>query len=384
MSLVNVTSVGVKNNPCKMKERIQLEIVFESLQPLKQDIDWKVLYCCCLDENNKPKGDPLTSASPTASSSSTPPSAADPSSDSSSASSANHHHSSASTSDKYFHDVELDSISLGPIPKGTLAFELETAPPNYANMPRRALFEMHALLLTGSYNGCEFIRIGWYVSHALDKTAEALANTTDVMYDDDVPLDEEMVMRCILTDEPRITRYPIDWDIEEGEKETTDVPVATEEGGVLETTEEHGKQTGGEVSMQLVTAIDDSKLYKQQNGTLMGGGGGGGCLDERTDMNDGVGTSSSVITSSSGTISSGTTSSGTSDCGGMDSSSRGGIGGMDCEMCTTTGESEAGNQAFMLVGTKTLPNDLTTTTPQAAQCLATAAETSNDGDVEMG
>eukprot|EP00922_Rhytidocystis_sp_ex-Travisia-forbesii_P063175 GHVS01094022.1.p1 GENE.GHVS01094022.1~~GHVS01094022.1.p1 ORF type:complete len:380 (+),score=109.64 GHVS01094022.1:438-1577(+) len=379
MSLVNVTSVGVKNNPCKMKERIQLEIVFESLQPLKQDIDWKVLYCCCLDENNKPKGDPLTSASPTASSSSPPPSTDSSSGSSASPAPANNHPTSTSTSDKYFHDVELDSISLGPIPKGTLAFELETVPPNYANMPRRALFEMHALLLTGSYNGCEFIRIGWYVSHALDKIAEALADTTDVMYDDDVPLDEEMVMRCILTDEPRITRYPIDWDIEEGEKDTPEIPTVAEDKTVLEKIQEQGKHgEGGKGAMQLVMGGD---VDKQPNGSLMGGGGGV-CSDESTstDMSDGVdGTTGSSGGSSGGTSSSG----GNSDCGGIDSSSSGGVGGMDCEMCTTTGESEAGNQAFMLGGVKSLPNGLTT--PQAAQpFVTTAAETSNDGDVEMG
>eukprot|EP00922_Rhytidocystis_sp_ex-Travisia-forbesii_P035007 GHVS01051986.1.p1 GENE.GHVS01051986.1~~GHVS01051986.1.p1 ORF type:complete len:387 (+),score=98.18 GHVS01051986.1:486-1646(+) len=386
MAIVNVTSVGIKNNPCKMKERIRLEIVFESLQPLKQDIDWKVLYCCCLDENNKPKFDPMatgvsprsTSPSATAASESSASSssasadasaAASSSSASADASAAESSASStcsqderhSSTSDKYFQDIELDSICLGPIPKGTLAFELETPPPNYANMSRRALFEMHALLLTGSYKDSEFIRIGWYVSHALDKSAELLAETADVLYDDSVPLDEDMVMRCILTEEPRITRYPSGWDVEEAEKQ--------EEGESLENGKEGG-DAGGERE-----------------------GGGEGSLEED---GDGVGSSSTggeeVVTQPQGGCFSAAGVDGGGDdlngCNTIDNTNKGvvvgGGGGMECEMCTTTAESETGNPAFVCTTQKA--GKIEPLLEQQGGILASATATAKEAtsDVDMG
>ncbi len=60
-----------------------------------------------------------------------------------------------------------------------------------------------AVLITCSYKGKEFIRIGYYVNNTYEDPA--LLETPPAIVD--VP----KVVRHVLSDKPRITKFPIDW-----------------------------------------------------------------------------------------------------------------------------------------------------------------------------
>jgi hypothetical protein len=44
MSLINVTNVGVLNNPAKFDTPFQFDIAFECLAEIDEDIEWKLVY----------------------------------------------------------------------------------------------------------------------------------------------------------------------------------------------------------------------------------------------------------------------------------------------------------------------------------------------------
>ncbi len=75
--------------------------------------------------------------------------------------------------------------------------------PNYAKILVEDLVGVTAILLTASYNEQEFFRVGYYLSN---------------MYEDPVLIenppekpDLSKLVRHILVDQPRITRFQIEW-----------------------------------------------------------------------------------------------------------------------------------------------------------------------------
>lgn len=60
------------------------------------------------------------------------------------------------------------------------------------------------VLITCSYKGQEFIRVGYYVNN---EYALPLAEGEEPPR----PLDPDLIRRNILADKPRVTRFPIDW-----------------------------------------------------------------------------------------------------------------------------------------------------------------------------
>ena len=110
------------------------------------------------------------------------------------------------------------------------------------------MVDVTAILLICSYKGREFIRVGYYVNNYIEgeennnpsqmssasapsQTDGAAANSenpdgssamdTDVIVDDDVeeaprkPIDRSKLMRHILADQARVTRFEIPWDAPE-------------------------------------------------------------------------------------------------------------------------------------------------------------------------
>ncbi len=65
-----------------------------------------------------------------------------------------------------------------------------------------------AVLLTCSYRSKEFFRVGYYVNNEL-------MNMPPVVEGEEAPLiivtDPTQLARNILVDQPRVTRFPIDW-----------------------------------------------------------------------------------------------------------------------------------------------------------------------------
>lgn len=144
----------VLDNPTAFGNPFQFEITFECLQALEDDIEWKVIYV----------GSPETST----------------------------------------HDQVLDEILVGPVPVGVNKFVLQADAPDPSTIPNSNILGVTVVLVTCSYKEQEFARIGYYVNN---EYAEP--------YDPEVgppqPIELNKVVRTILADKPRVTRFPINW-----------------------------------------------------------------------------------------------------------------------------------------------------------------------------
>ncbi|KAI9768040.1 MAG: Histone chaperone asf1 [Candelina submexicana] len=105
------------------------------------------------------------------------------------------------------HDQELDSLLVGPIPVGVNKFIFEADAPDLKRIPTSEILGVTVILLTCSYDGREFVRVGYYVNNEYDSeelNAEPPAK----------PIIER-VRRNVLAEKPRVTRFAIKWDTEE-------------------------------------------------------------------------------------------------------------------------------------------------------------------------
>lgn len=110
MAAVNVLNVEVLNPTAKFTDPIRLQVKFECVSELSDDLDWRLVYVG---------------------------SARDPT-----------------------RDQELDSVQVGPVPLGVAQFVLEAPAPDPAKIPAEDLLGATALMLTCCYKGREFTRVG--------------------------------------------------------------------------------------------------------------------------------------------------------------------------------------------------------------------------------
>jgi histone chaperone ASF1 len=209
MAAVNVVNISTLNNPGKFTDNLAFEITFECVSALKEgacrprlsvspppphpvppllaDLEWKVVYV------------------------------------------------GSATSPKY--DQELDSVLVGPVPLGTSRFVLDVPPPDPKKIPDDDLLGATVAMVTCSYGGKEFIRIGYWISNSYaEPLAEGTWRTerarespppthtrslTSHTYpflpfrageSAPKPCPPEKVLRNILADRPRVTRWTIPWD----------------------------------------------------------------------------------------------------------------------------------------------------------------------------
>ena len=101
------------------------------------------------------------------------------------------------------HDQELDSLLVGPIPVGVNKFIFEADPPNLSKIPTSEILGVTVILLSCSYDGREFVRVGYYVNNEYD-SEELIAEPPAK------PIIEK-VRRNILAEKPRVTRFAIKW-----------------------------------------------------------------------------------------------------------------------------------------------------------------------------
>lgn len=155
MALVNVVNMAVLDNPAPFLSPFSFEITFECLQPLSDDLEWKVLYVGSAEDTS--------------------------------------------------HDQVLDEILVGPIPVGINKFVLQADAPDISQIPEGDVLGVTVVLVTCSYREKEFVRVGYYVNN--EYTEE---------YDEEVgppkPLDMNKVRRSVLAEKPRVTRFPIQWE----------------------------------------------------------------------------------------------------------------------------------------------------------------------------
>ena len=152
--VVNVTNIAVLNNPTAFTNPFQFEITFECLKPLADDLEWIVTYVGCAE------------------------------------------------SEKY--DQELESILVGPVPVGMNKFVFQADSPDVSLIPPQDVLGVTVVLITCSYKGKEFIRVGYYVNNSYtEPELEEIPPERPIV---------EKLQREILAEKPRVTRFLIVWE----------------------------------------------------------------------------------------------------------------------------------------------------------------------------
>lgn len=120
MAVVSVTNIRVLNNPCPLTDPFLFEIHFEAQQPLQQDVEWRVVYVG--------SGEHHSAAVQHRTSSSSNGGSSEQGEGGSSASTGNKRSSNGAG------DYVLDSVLLGPIECGALAFEFAVDAPDFTKV----------------------------------------------------------------------------------------------------------------------------------------------------------------------------------------------------------------------------------------------------------
>lgn len=93
---------------------------------------------------------------------------------------------------------------VGPVPMGISKFTLEARCPEPSLIPPSDALGVTVVLLQCSYKGNEFVRVGYYVNN--DYHDQELSETPPQV------TNFNLIVRSILSAEPRITRFSIPWD----------------------------------------------------------------------------------------------------------------------------------------------------------------------------
>lgn len=168
MALVNVANMVVLDNPAPFGNPLQFEITFECLQSLQDDLEWKVVYVGSAENST--------------------------------------------------HDQTLDEILVGPVPVGINKFILQADAPDPSTIPSMDILGVTVILVTCSYREEEFVRVGYYVNNEytteemdMGQEGEGEVGAPPTPPTPPTPLDMTKVVRTILADKPRVTRFPINW-----------------------------------------------------------------------------------------------------------------------------------------------------------------------------
>ncbi|NXS93942.1 ASF1 protein, partial [Jacana jacana] len=120
MAKVQVNNVVVLDNPSPFYNPFQFEITFECIEDLSEDLEWKIIYV------------------------------------------------GSAESEEY--DQVLDSVLVGPVPAGRHMFVFQADAPNPGLIPDADAVGVTVVLITCTYRGQEFIRVGYYVNNEYTET----------------------------------------------------------------------------------------------------------------------------------------------------------------------------------------------------------------------
>ncbi|CAH9105547.1 unnamed protein product [Cuscuta europaea] len=166
MTAVNLCNVAVLDNPAPFLTPLQFEISYECVTPLKDDLEWKLIYVGSAEDET--------------------------------------------------YDQLLESVLVGPVNVGNFRFVLQAEPPDPSKIREEDIVGVTVLLLTCSYLNQEFIRVGYYVNN--EYTDEKLREEPP----QNVLIDR--IQRSILSDKPRVTKFPINFHPENNNESSDQVP----------------------------------------------------------------------------------------------------------------------------------------------------------------
>ncbi|XP_017353121.1 histone chaperone ASF1B [Cebus imitator] len=154
MAKVSVLNVAVLENPSPFYSPFRFEISFECSEALADDLEWKIIYV------------------------------------------------GSAESEEF--DQILDSVLVGPVPAGRHMFVFQADAPNPSLIPETDAVGVTVVLITCTYHGQEFIRVGYYVNN------EYL--NPELRENPPMKPDFSQLQRNILASNPRVTRFHINWD----------------------------------------------------------------------------------------------------------------------------------------------------------------------------
>ncbi|KAG2461310.1 ASF1A protein, partial [Polypterus senegalus] len=102
------------------------------------------------------------------------------------------------------YDQVLDSVLVGPVPAGRHMFVFQADAPNPGLIPDADAVGVTVVLITCTYRGQEFIRVGYYVNNEYTEP--------ELRENPPVKPDFAKLQRNILASNPRVTRFHINWD----------------------------------------------------------------------------------------------------------------------------------------------------------------------------
>lgn len=174
MSIVSIKNVEFLNNPARYADVYRCRILFECMAPLKDDLEWQLTY---VSSPGKPEL-----------------------------------------------DQDLDSCLVGPVPVGTNSFDFEAPAPDPSKVPDGDLLGNAALILTGSYNEQEFVRVGYYQFTEYDNEEMKENPPAKVV--------KERMVRNITT-KPRVTRFQIKWDVGQADSAQASVSIGAAQSAAV-------------------------------------------------------------------------------------------------------------------------------------------------------
>ena len=157
MASINILNIIPKNTTSKFTDPFSFEIIFEVLSNLKKEIEWKMIYIGSAEDKKY---------------------------------------------DQILETIEID----GPFHLGSMKFEFTGEAPDISKIPESEVLGVTAIILCCSYNNQEFFRCGYYLNNIYDNE-EMIINPPE-------KVDKDRIIRSLLADKPRITRFDIDWDNE--------------------------------------------------------------------------------------------------------------------------------------------------------------------------
>ena len=161
MSSINILNIIPKTTKNKFIDPFSFEIIFEVLSELKKEIEWKMIY--------------IGSAADT-------------------------------KYDQILETIEID----GPFHLGSMRFQFTGEAPDISKIPESEILGVTAIILCCTYNNQEFFRCGYYLNNIYDNEEMNLNPPEKIQI--------EHIIRSLLAEKPRITRFDIDWDNEPEDK----------------------------------------------------------------------------------------------------------------------------------------------------------------------
>ena len=149
----NFQNIEFLNNPAKFTDRYLFRITFDCPTPLPCDIEWKLIFISCPDNESL--------------------------------------------------DQELDSLVVGPIPQGINQFSFNAKPSDPRLIRKEDMLGVSVLIFTGSYKDQEFVRVGYYQNMEYDCEEMREQPPEEILFD--------RLVRDIYSAKPRVTRFQIRW-----------------------------------------------------------------------------------------------------------------------------------------------------------------------------